>query len=142
MLVWQLFLKSWESEIFDFLNIWCNVFVFDFRLFEFDHDTKNFKVWRVVVFKTIIVEMHHLRGATTYLALFCAISCFLKHCFFNLVEIGMSSLETHLWFDQLLKISAPSGFRQPADIIGCYGRSSTRGTRAIKKWKKNTKIQK
>ena len=38
--------------------------------------------------------MRHLRGATTYLALFCAISCFLKHCFFNLVEIGMSSLET------------------------------------------------
>ena len=56
----------------------------------------KFDVFVVVVFKTITVEMHHLRGATTYLALFCAISCFLKHCFFNLVEIGMSSLETHL----------------------------------------------
>ena len=59
-----------------------------------------------------LVEMHH-RGATSYLALFCAISCFLKHCFFNLVEIGMSSLETwKLTYDlthQLLKISAPSG---------------------------------
>ena len=48
-----------------------------------------------------MVEMHYLWGATTYLALFCAISFILKHCFFYLVDIGISSLETHLWFDLL-----------------------------------------